>query len=178
MGLDMYLMKDTYVGNRHDKPKDQAKIEVEGVQQSRVSGVEETIGYWRKANAIHGWFVKHVQEGVDDCGRYRVSEEQLTTLLEIVEDVLKASELVEGRIQNGTLIKNGKATPNMEDGKYIKDPTVAKELLPVVGGFFFGNSDEDTAYNQWYYEDLEETVKILKEALSDSRGDYYYHSSW
>ena len=25
------------------------------------------IGYWRKANAIHGWFVRECQEGIDEC---------------------------------------------------------------------------------------------------------------
>ena len=28
----------------------------------------EEVGYWRKANAIHGWFVRNVQNGKDDCG--------------------------------------------------------------------------------------------------------------
>lgn len=67
----------------------------------------------------------------------------------------------------------------MEDGKFIKDPTLAKELLPVREGFFFGNYDEKTAYDQYYYQDLVDTKKILEEALKDI-GDfsYYYDSSW
>ena len=28
--------------------------------------------YWRKANAIHGWFVKNAQQGIDDCRTYSV----------------------------------------------------------------------------------------------------------
>lgn len=38
------------------------------------------VGYWRKANAIHGWFVDTVQNGVDDCGKYEVTYEQLVEL--------------------------------------------------------------------------------------------------
>jgi hypothetical protein len=29
------------------------------------------VGYWRKANAIHRWFVEHVQDGNDDLARSR-----------------------------------------------------------------------------------------------------------
>lgn len=36
--------------------------------------------YWRKANAIHGWFVDNVQKGVDDCGYYELTREHLETL--------------------------------------------------------------------------------------------------
>lgn len=39
------------------------------------------IGYWRKFNALHSWFVKNVQEGIDDCGCYIVDIEQLQELL-------------------------------------------------------------------------------------------------
>ena len=29
---------------------------------------DNQIASWRKANAIHKWFVDNVQDGVDDCG--------------------------------------------------------------------------------------------------------------
>ena len=48
----------------------------------------EQVGYWRKANAIHRWFVKNVQNGTDDCGTYVVSQEQLEELKALCEDVL------------------------------------------------------------------------------------------
>ena len=43
--------------------------------------IEEEVAYWRKANAIHNWFVENVQAGVDDCGCYKVSKNQLEELL-------------------------------------------------------------------------------------------------
>jgi hypothetical protein len=53
---------------------------------------------WRKANAIHKWFVDNVQDGVDDCGEYKVTKEQLIRLRNVCNDVLGdgnlASELL------------------------------------------------------------------------------------
>lgn len=38
------------------------------------------LAYWRKANHIHGWFVKNVQGGKDNCEEYSVSRKQLDLL--------------------------------------------------------------------------------------------------
>lgn len=132
------------------------------------------VGYWRKANAIHRWFVEHVQEGEDDCQEYYVSKEKLEELLETVNTVIESSELVEGEIQNGYAFEDGQKKPIMEKGKYIKDPTVAKKLLPTTKGFFFGG----TNYDQYYFEDLEATKKILETILKEKNEDIYYQSSW
>ena len=48
----------------------------------------EEVGYWRKANAIHGWFVRNVQNNVDDCGRYLVTKDNLRSLLMACELVI------------------------------------------------------------------------------------------
>jgi len=56
----------------------------------------------------------------------------------------------------------------------IEDGNKAPELLPTTNGFFFGG----TEYDEYYFDDLHETVKIIDEALSDPDGDYYYSSSW
>lgn len=47
------------------------------------ASVEVVCAYWRKANAIHGWFVSNVQDGKDDCKEYYVSKEQLQQLREL-----------------------------------------------------------------------------------------------
>ena len=44
--------------------------------------------YWRKANQIHNWMVKHVQSGTDDCGLYEVSISQIKKLKDTVTSVL------------------------------------------------------------------------------------------
>jgi hypothetical protein len=56
------------------------------------------VAYWRKANAIHRWFVDTCQDGNDDCRQSYVSREQLQKLLETCKAVLadrtKADELL------------------------------------------------------------------------------------
>lgn len=59
--------------------------------------------------------------------------------------------------------------------KVIADNSLAPTLLPTASGFFFGAKE----YEDWYYRDLDETVKILDKALSLGSGwDFEYHSSW
>lgn len=183
MGLDMYFTKRTYVKNwEWIEPKERYQISImrggkpvpkTEIDPDKITYLIQEGGYWRKANAIHNWFVEHVQEGDDDCKDYYVSRERLQELLDTVNKVLASSELIDGKIQNGYTYKDGKEVPILVDGKYIKDPTVAKELLPTQEGFFFGS----TAYDQFYVEDLEHTKQILDEALHRP-ADYYYTSSW
>lgn len=179
MGLDMYLEKTTYVGNEyresvHYKPM-VGVTNIEGIKQERITSIVEQVAYWRKANAIHKWFVENVQDGVDDCKRYYVSKEDLQKLLDTVNEVLESSKLVGGKVCNGYKGSKNGMQPIIEDGKVMEDSSVAEELLPVAEGFFFGGKD----YDEYYYEDLQYTAKTLKSILAeDGDGDYYYHSSW
>ena len=63
-----------------------------------ITNLEINIMYWRKANAIHNWFVENVQEGKDDCGVYIVTMEQLEELYnaiaKVMKDMKKAPELL------------------------------------------------------------------------------------
>jgi len=58
----------------------------------------------------------------------------------------------------------------------VKDHSRAEELLPVQSGFFFGS----TEYGEWYYQDLERTIPILKTILKDAPKDweFEYRASW
>jgi hypothetical protein len=53
------------------------------------------VAYWRKANHIHKWFVDNVQGGVDDCGAYKVTQEQLIQLHNTCNEVLNNPNLAE-----------------------------------------------------------------------------------
>ena len=103
MGLDMYLYRKTYVQNwDHNKENYQVTVTKGGkptsIDPKKVTYVIEQAGYWRKANAIHKWFVYNVQDGKDDCGEYYVSPEKMEKLLNICKDVLanpsRANELL------------------------------------------------------------------------------------
>jgi hypothetical protein len=48
--------------------------------------------YWRKANAIHDWFVREVQAGVDECQESYVSTEKLKTLRDLCREVMNDKE--------------------------------------------------------------------------------------
>jgi hypothetical protein len=196
----MYLAKKMYVKNwEYQKKSEQHKVTVKlggkvrkDIKPERIAYIEEDVMYWRKANQIHKWFVDNIQKGVDDCGTYYVGTDKLQELLDICKQVLAASKLVKGKVANGYRIETDKKgeikrIPILEDGKYIEDPTVAKELLPCQEGFFFGG----TNYDEWYYNDLVDTVegleKLLAEEPKDNKeakkgikywGEYYYHSSW
>lgn len=50
----------------------------------------------------------------------------------------------------------------------------AVELLPTQSGFFFGG----TEYDQWYFSDLEQTVKIIEPLIKDDENEYSYRASW
>ena len=90
MGLDMYLKGKKYVS-----PYSDDKLYTELNQLTKEMGftfpatlIEFQVGYWRKANHIHKWFVDNVQEGVDDCKEYYVSLDTFKVLLETCKTVL------------------------------------------------------------------------------------------
>ena len=140
--------------------------------------IKEEVGYWRKANAIHHWFVENIQNGVDDCCYHReVREEDLLDLLDICKRVLDSCELVDGQICNGYSYQDGKKAPIMENGRYVKDPSVAEELLPTESGFFFGSYE----YDEYYVEDIKNTIDIITKVLETTNFEtemLYYCSSW
>jgi hypothetical protein len=122
MGLDMYLTAKRYV-SEYNEPDKVISTEImrhfpELAKDQTIQEISVRVGYWRKANAIHKWFVDHVQEGTDDCGNYYVSRDQLTALRDVCERV---------RDWPGKL---------------------AAEQLPTTSGFFFGGTDYDEYYMQ------------------------------
>lgn len=181
MGLDMYLKANKYVGGwNHNTDKEYKPLcDIMGISPTEDSpsfDVFCTVGYWRKANAIHNWFVKNVQEGNDDCGDYFVSRENLQLLKEDCEKVLNSIETVNDKIPNGTTYHfDGRVEERFVDGEVIAQPGLASKILPTASGFFFG----DTGYNSYYIQDLKDTISIIDKVMT--LGDdwsFYYHSSW
>jgi len=106
MGLDMYLDADIYIGAKHDHRKVSGKIEIEiegllvplGIED--VESITKNIGYWRKANAIHNWFLENCtcsEEGqeasvsIDDLENLAVACEKVLAYRTLAEDILPTS---------------------------------------------------------------------------------------
>lgn len=153
MGLDMFLKASRYLSSYNDTDKLTAERislnfpELDFFRESEEQPsmtVSVEVGYWRKANAIHHWFVQNVQNGTDDCRTYHVSVSQLETLRDSCKEVLE---------------NNG----------------LASEILPRASGFFFGSQE----YDEWYFMQLEETIRIIDRALAmPDAWDFQYYSSW
>jgi len=160
MGLDMYLYRDTYVGNPHSELFGPEELGITfptshrfaknfgRINQKKIVSIREEVGYWRKANQIHQWFVENVQDGRDECEYCFVPREKLEELRELCRRV--------------------KSTP-----------VQAGELLPTQSGFFFGSVE----YDEGYQQDIDHTLEILDAILGNPEeqngdADYYYHSSW
>lgn len=184
MGLDMYLSVRMYVGGwKHSSPAEKAKFEklveaagIRPIQDSPSFYVEATVGYWRKANAIHAWFVKNVQGGRDECQSSYVSREQLGELRAACKQVLDTVETVPGTLKNGsTHYPDGRVEQHTTPGEVIAQAGVAAAVLPTQSGFFFGSTD----YDQYYLDDLRDTVAIIDRALDlPDSFDFIYRASW
>jgi hypothetical protein len=90
MGLDMYLYAEKFVSNmEYRNEQDQfnrivSALEAEQFTMGHVIA-EVEVAYWRKANAIHAYFVG---ENEDDCSPIRVDREQLQTLQDACQQVI------------------------------------------------------------------------------------------
>ena len=91
MGLDMYLKAKRYLSSFEDSPDTKLSKGIQEILKVPYPIQEITIelGHWRKANAIHTWFVEHVQNGEDECHETYVEREQLQELLDTVNKVLE-----------------------------------------------------------------------------------------
>ena len=59
--------------------------------------------------------------------------------------------------------------------KVVRDKN--PKLLPSQGGFFFGS----TEYDKYYYDEIEETAKVLREEIRNNQEEYpeyFYQASW
>jgi len=102
MGLDMYLKASRYLSNysfsnEKDRKDYASLLELAGLKGVDTSNhpsaeISFTIAYWRKANAIHNWFVQNCADGKDDCKPVCVTRENLEALLGLCKSVLANPE--------------------------------------------------------------------------------------
>jgi hypothetical protein len=162
MGLDMYLSAEKNLSAYShrgllDRERLESVLKTAGVSRSMLSKqspfatLSVSVMYWRKANAIHQWFVDNFGNGVDECQQIGVPRDGLEALLNLCDIILGASE----------------ANRN----------AIAEEHLPPQAGFFFGSTEID----EWYWKDLEETRDSLKRILANKSladCDFTYQASW
>lgn len=170
MGLDMYLeiRKNEFCSKYHkDKgsrlkrvyPKDITDfipVKPDDMTISRKTNYE--VGYWRKANQIHNWFIQNCADKdecgdpIDDCRPIEITVNKLEKLLKTCKQVLA-------------------------------DHSLASSLLPTQSGFFFGPTD----YDEYYFKDIEDTIEIIEPVLKfakhklkikDYAWEVYYQASW
>ena len=107
MGLDQYLYAKKYTSDStyfntaetfttlKETLGDDARYLVKDLPSISI---EMKVGQWRKANAIHAYFVENCQGGEDDCRESYVDRDKLVELLDLCKQVLadhsKADELL------------------------------------------------------------------------------------
>lgn len=163
MGLDMYLYAQKIISfskwSKDEKENEDFNKLVELTEIDELIDKESgyisayaavQVGYWRKANTIHKYFVDKCADGKDDCEEVVVYWGQLKELMDICEKL-----------------------------SLSKDVEQAKVLLPPRSGFFFGSTDIDEWYFsdiEYTYNLLKKILeKIPKE---DCNYDFSYRASW
>jgi len=131
MGLDMYLYQDDKYNNE--------------------------LIYWRKANAIHGWFDKKIEGGVRNGDLHKVSKEDISKLIKCLEEDIEYLHTLR-------LDRNMSDFLNLDKSKLNLTPTE---------GFFFGNYRIDRGY----LDDLERSLNNLL-SLDESIETFYYCGDW
>lgn len=150
MGLDMYLF-----GRKPD-------------------GTLVEIAYWRKAHAIHGWFVRNVQNGNDDCESYEVKKEKIEELLEICIQVAREAVLTT-RVEMIYELMDGTNAINFMNTLIVENPGACQTVLPIDENDFSNTK----LYNENYMKvNIYDTIAQLEGALEDDYILYMYTSSW
>ena len=169
MGLDMYLQirkneycskyyKDEGFDIKLELPKDASRFFPNLTDLTVSRTTDYTVGYWRKANAIHNWILKNcaARDGwdnpIDDCRPIEIPLESLEELFITCKKVLT-------------------------------DHSLAKELLPTADGFFFGSVE----YDKDYFDDIKMTIDIIEPVIKfmkhmleikDYTWSIIYEASW
>ena len=114
MGLDQYLSASEYI-SRYDWDNDndnRNELFYQIAEQFGVSAqisqdsfggisVDFPMGYWRKSNQIHNWFVETIGNGIDECQKMFVTRENLEELKSLCEQVLADHSLAEELLPTG-----------------------------------------------------------------------------
>lgn len=155
MGLDIYLTAERYFTSYVEKDIQKGadiKAVIGNIPDAwRVKNVEAQVMYWRKANAIHKWFVDNVQDGVDNCEKFWVQKEHFEALMVAVDNTLA-----------------------------VYTPENAAKHLPSQSGFFFGSTEYDEWYWKDVENTKKFLDELLPryDELAKQGWEFYYRASW
>lgn len=154
MGLDMTLRAELSLSKYRDKDNTlmnaiQEAASPYGLSDYLPERVTFTLIQWRKANAIHQWFVTNTQGGVDKCQETFISIDQLKDLKRVCEQVLDAG----------------------------LDSQDLADLLPTTSGCFFGSTEYDEYYLGQVEYTLDKLNTLLSDPRVEDLW-ITYQSSW
>jgi hypothetical protein len=159
MGLDMYLNAERYLWSSSDGPNSKIKAAIQEMMPETAGMEVQTVSvealYWRKANAIHKWFVDTLQDGVDECQTTRVNWDSLVELRALCQRVLDDNSIAPDVLPAGSGFFFGNTEYN---DWYFKDLERTVEGINRIEKQLVTEETEDgERYSQW---------------------DFFYSSSW
>lgn len=159
MGLDMYLSRKVYIGANYEHNKIKGEINI------TKDGVPVKIN------------LDKITEITESCGYWRKANQIHKWFVDNVQD--GNDDCKQYYVSHEQLKQLLNICLQINE-----NPTLAQKLLPTSEGFLFG-SDE---YDQYYMDDIDNTIDILSAVLNDIeiyseghvelRGSIYYQSSW
>lgn len=164
MGLDMFLY------GIHKKQK-------ENIGEPS-SGNWEQCCYWRKVNQIHSWFNQHFIKEQNPWGFYEVEEKDIQGLLLICKLLRKIKENPDEEISwiDTKWFEYLNRDPEEKNG-WDTDcaDMIAYAILPPDNlGCCFGSGTVD----EWYWDQIDNTIEQLTKALKQNYDCYFYAASW
>ena len=121
MGLDMHLTSRSE--NERAKANDYADWAV--------------LAYWRKFNALHAWFVRNVQDDVDNCGAYVVTQTKLGELVELLKTLQQTRDTSLLPTQSGFFFGD----TNYDDYYWRRVASAIDTLSEILTTFDFENDE-------------------------------------
>lgn len=204
MGLDMYINRKV---RRYHKDDGTYTLDLDGYKSDRFGcgngeWIETEVAYWRKANAIHKWFVDNVQDGEDECQETEIDIDVIREIRDLCLSILKDMKGQVLRVPKKD-VKSFKEFYGQKDGfkqrividpdnlsalegatdyHVVSDTSVCRLRLPTEDGFFFGS----VKYNGVYFWNLAKTIEMMNRIIDEDAEmtaaggspTYSYVASW
>lgn len=148
MGLDMYLTKKTYIGAEYEHRN------VKGIINITIEDKPININFNR---------VNYIEESVAYWRKANQIHKWFVDNIQKGEDDCKDYYVSREQLQELVALCQ----------KVLDKELTTEDNLPCQSGFFFGS----TEYDEYYFEDLKNTIEQLTPLLKEE-GEFYYTSSW